>query len=88
MFGDATLNLTLILWQLSPELVLLLAGLIILLVDALRPRQVDQGWTPYAALAGLVVALVACITLLDKPPATVLAAWHWRPKCWHSSAWG
>ena len=73
MFGDATLNLTLILWQLSPELVLLLAGLIILLVDALRPRQVDQGWTPYAALAGLVVALVACITLLDKPPATVLA---------------
>jgi proton-translocating NADH-quinone oxidoreductase chain N len=73
MFGDTTLNLALILWQLSPELILLLAGLIILLVDALRPRQVDQGWAPYAALAGLVVALMACITLLGQPPATVLA---------------
>lgn len=73
MFEDTTLDLALILWQLSPELTLLLAGLIILLVDALRPHQADQGWTPYAALAGLVVALVACITLLGQPPTTVLA---------------
>ncbi len=73
MLGDTTQNLALILWQLSPELILLLTGLIILLVDAIRPHQADQGWSPYAALAGLVVALVACITLLGQPPATVLA---------------
>ncbi len=73
MFGDTTPNLALILWQLSPELVLLLAGLIILLVGARRPRQVDHGWAPYAALVGLAVALVACITLLGQSPATVLA---------------
>ena len=73
MFGDTTLNLALTLWQLSPELALLLTGLIILLVDALRPRQADHGWVPYAALAGLAVAMVACITLLGQAPTTVLA---------------
>ena len=66
MFGDTTPNLALILWQLSPELILLLTGLIILLVDAIRPRQADQGWTPYAALAGLVAALAACVTQCGK----------------------
>jgi len=72
MFGDSIPKLAISLWQLSPGLALLLAGLIILLVDALRPLQVDHGWAPCAALAGLAVALCACITLLDQEPATVL----------------
>jgi proton-translocating NADH-quinone oxidoreductase chain N len=73
MFGDTTLNLALTLWQLSPELILLLTGLVILLVDALRPREADHGWVPYAALAGLVVSLAACVTLMGQAPTTVLA---------------
>ena len=62
-FGEPTLTLGQTLWLLSPELVLLLAGLLILGLDAIRPRQEEKRWLPYAALAGLAGALIATITL-------------------------
>jgi NADH-quinone oxidoreductase subunit N len=65
-------DLALTAWQLSPELVLLVAGLVIMLVDALRPRESDSGWAPYAALAGLAAALVASVSLLGREPDVVL----------------
>ncbi len=51
------------LWLLSPELALLLAGLLILGLDAIHPRQEEKRWLPYVALAGLAVALITTITL-------------------------
>jgi proton-translocating NADH-quinone oxidoreductase chain N len=51
------------LWLLSPELLLLFAGLLILGLDAIRPRQEEKGWLPYVALAGLAGSLIATITL-------------------------
>ena len=62
-FGEPTLTLGQTLWLLSPELVLLLAGLLILGLDAIRPHQEEKRWLPYAALAGLAGALIATITL-------------------------
>jgi NADH-quinone oxidoreductase subunit N len=51
------------LWLLSPELTLLLVGGILLGLDALRPRLDASRWLPYVALAGLVSALIATVTL-------------------------
>jgi NADH-quinone oxidoreductase subunit N len=62
-FGEPTLTLGQTLWALSPELVLVVVGLLILGVDAIRPRQEEKRWAPYVALAGLVLALIATITL-------------------------
>jgi proton-translocating NADH-quinone oxidoreductase chain N len=54
------------LWLLSPELVLLLVGGILLGLDALRSHWDASRWTPYVALAGLVGALAATITLWGR----------------------
>jgi len=51
------------LWLLSPELVLLLTGLLVMALDAIRPHQEEKRSLPYVTLAGLVVALIATITL-------------------------
>jgi len=51
------------LWQLSPELILLLMGGVLLCLDALRSHWDASRWTPYVALAGLVGALVGVVTL-------------------------
>jgi NADH:ubiquinone oxidoreductase subunit 2 (subunit N) len=51
------------LWLLSPELVLLLAALLLPGLDALRPRREGRWRLPHFALAGLVEALVATISL-------------------------
>jgi proton-translocating NADH-quinone oxidoreductase chain N len=53
------------LWQLSPELVLLLIGGILLGLDALRSYWDASRWTPYVALVGLVGALVVTVTLWE-----------------------
>jgi NADH-quinone oxidoreductase subunit N len=52
-----------IVWQLSPELILLLMGGILLGLDALRPYWDASRWTPYVALAGLLGAYVSVVTL-------------------------
>ncbi len=61
---------------LSPELILLLTGLVVLIVD-FSWRDQDGGkktvWIPALALIGLGAALVATILLWGKPPTTVLA---------------
>lgn len=62
-FGEPTLTLGQTLWLLSPELVILLAGVLILGLDAVHPRQEEKRWLPYVALAGLAGALIATITL-------------------------
>jgi len=64
-----------ILWHLSPELILLLVGGILLGLDALRSHWDASRWTPYVALAGLVGALAATITLWgrDEPLLAVLS---------------
>jgi len=62
-FGEPTLTLGQTLWLLSPELVLLLAALLILGLDALRPRWEGRWRLPHVALAGLGGALIATITL-------------------------
>lgn len=62
-FGEPTHTLGQTLWLLSPELALLLAGLLVMLVDALRPQQEEKRWLPYVALVGLVGAFIATFTL-------------------------
>jgi len=62
-FGEPTLSLGQTLWLLSPELALLLAGLLVLGLDAIHPHQEEKRWLPYVALAGLASALIATITL-------------------------
>jgi NADH-quinone oxidoreductase subunit N len=61
---------------LSPELILLLTGLVVLIVD-FSWRDQDGGkktvWIPALALIGLGAALVATILLWGKPPTTILA---------------
>ncbi len=68
---------------LSPELILLLTGLVVLIVDLIwREGSFPEGetssgdaktvWMPGIALVGLGAALVATLLLLDTPPATVL----------------
>lgn len=52
-----------VLWQLSPELVLLLMGGVLLGLDALRTYWDASRWTPYVALAGLLGAYVSVVTL-------------------------
>ena len=56
-----TLGQTLVL--LAPELLLLLAGLLILGLDAFSPRDEEKKWLPLATLTGLAVALIATIML-------------------------
>ncbi|MGD2165097.1 MAG: NADH-quinone oxidoreductase subunit N [Anaerolineae bacterium] len=62
-FGEPTLTLGQTLWLLSPELALLLAGLLIMTLDALQPRREQKRWLPYVALVGLAGALIATFTL-------------------------
>jgi len=62
-FGKPALTLVETLWLLSPELVLLLAALLILGLDALRPRWEGRWRVPHVALAGLSGALIATISL-------------------------
>jgi len=69
--------LTLEMFQLlSPELILLLTGLVVLMVDMIW-RDQDGGkktvWIPALALIGLGAALVATILLWGRPPTTLLA---------------
>jgi proton-translocating NADH-quinone oxidoreductase chain N len=61
--GGPTLPLEQTLWLLSPELVLLLAGLFILGLDAIHPHEEKKPWLPYVALAGLAGALAATVRL-------------------------
>jgi NAD(P)H-quinone oxidoreductase subunit 2 len=56
-------SLELTLWRLSPYLILLLTGGVLLGLDALHSRWDASRWTPYVALAGLVGALVASVSL-------------------------
>ena len=59
---------------LSPELVLLLTGLIVLIVDLIwRDEEKKTLWVPALALVGLAGALVATILLWGTPPTVVLA---------------
>ena len=62
-FGEQTLTLGQTLWLLSPELVLVVAGVLILALDAIRPRQEEKRWLPAVALVGLGGALIATATL-------------------------
>jgi len=62
-FGEPTFTLGQTLWLLSPELVLLLTSLLVLGLDALRPRREGRWRLPYVALAGLGGALIATISL-------------------------
>jgi NADH-quinone oxidoreductase subunit N len=52
--------------MLSPELVLLVASLVLLALDAVRPRQKEKPWLPYVALAGLAASLAASISLWGR----------------------
>lgn len=61
-FGQAELNLLETLWALSPELILLLAGALILGLDVGR-RNKPQPWLPYLTLGATVLAGVAVISL-------------------------
>jgi NADH-quinone oxidoreductase subunit N len=68
---------------LSPELILLLTGIVVLVVDlAWRDEASSEGeaprvrktiWVPALALVGLGAALLATILLWGTPPTTVLA---------------
>ncbi len=73
---ESTLTLRQILLLLSPELLLLVAALLILGVDALFPHQdeQDETWLPFAALTGLAVALIVTVWLsLQGTEAQVLS---------------
>ncbi len=50
-------------WALSPELVLLVTGLLILGLDAIHPQREEKRWLPYLALVGLAAAFIAAVTL-------------------------
>jgi NADH-quinone oxidoreductase subunit N len=68
------LNLVETLQLLSPELTLLLTGLVVLCVDLIwRDEEGKTLWVPGLALAGLVLALAATILLWGTPETTVLA---------------
>lgn len=59
---------------LSPELILLLTGLVVLCVDlAWRDEEQKTLWVPGLTIAGLVLALVATILLWGTPETTILA---------------
>jgi len=76
------LNLAETLQLLSPELILLLTGLVVLCVDFIwREEEPGEGasggrkalWVPALALIGLAAALVCTLLLMGTPPTTVLA---------------
>jgi NADH-quinone oxidoreductase subunit N len=68
------LNLGETLQLLSPELLLLLTGLVVLCVDLIwRDEEQKTIWVPTLALIGLGAALAATILLWGTPPTTVLA---------------
>jgi len=59
---------------LSPELILLLAGLVVLCVDLIwRDEAQKRLWVPALALVGVGGALLATFLLWGTPPTTVLA---------------
>jgi NADH-quinone oxidoreductase subunit N len=62
-FGDTTLTLGQTIGLLSPEILLLFAGLLILGLDAILPQEEERDWLPQVALLGLVVALIATFSL-------------------------
>jgi proton-translocating NADH-quinone oxidoreductase chain N len=64
--------------MLSPELILLVTGIVVLCVDFVWQDQSENGhkktiWIPALALVGLGLALVATLWLWGSPPTTVLA---------------
>ncbi|UCC76262.1 MAG: NADH-quinone oxidoreductase subunit N, partial [Anaerolineales bacterium] len=61
--GEPTLTLGRTLWLLSPELVILFAGILILGLDAIDLGREDKGWLPYVALMGLAGSLIATFRL-------------------------
>jgi proton-translocating NADH-quinone oxidoreductase chain N len=72
--GEPTLTLGQTLALLSPELLLLVAGLLMMGVDALFPHQEEKMWPPYLALGGLAAALTASVmVLVGGADARVLA---------------
>lgn len=77
-FAQSTLILRQTLWLLSPELALLIAGLLIAGLDTFRPAEEEEkNWLPSVsvALVGLACALTATITLweCDMPALSVLS---------------
>ncbi|MBN1178742.1 MAG: NADH-quinone oxidoreductase subunit N [Anaerolineae bacterium] len=50
-------------WALSPELVLLVTAILVLILDVVRPHQEGKRWPPYVTLAGLAVAGAAVVSL-------------------------
>jgi len=59
---------------LSPELILLLTGLVILIADLIRSDEKAKTlWIPGLALGGLVLALAATLWLWQTAPTTVLS---------------
>jgi NADH-quinone oxidoreductase subunit N len=64
LFGQPTLTLGQTVVLLSPELLLLMAGLLILGVDALFSHQEEEKtWLPQVTLVGLAAALIATFSL-------------------------
>lgn len=61
-FGQAELNLLETLWALSPELILLLAGVLVLGLDLARRRH-PQPWLPYIGLGATLLAGIATLSL-------------------------
>jgi NADH-quinone oxidoreductase subunit N len=62
-FGEPTLTLGQTLWLLSPELMLVLASLLVMALDAIQLGREEKRWLPYVTLAGLAASLIATITL-------------------------
>ncbi len=62
-FGETTYKLGQTLWLLSPELTLLLAGLLIIGLSALQQGRRERRWSPYIALVGVGASLLATGTL-------------------------
>ncbi|NLF10794.1 MAG: NADH-quinone oxidoreductase subunit N [Anaerolineaceae bacterium] len=59
---------------LSPELLLLITGLVVLIADMIwRDEAAKTLWMPGLALGGLALALAATLWLWQTPPTTVLA---------------
>ena len=68
------MNLGETLQLLSPELILLFTGLMVLIVDLAWDDEASKTvWVPGLAVAGLAGALLATILLWGTPPTTVLA---------------
>ena len=49
-----------------PELVLCIAGLLVLVLDLIIPDESKKGWLPYAGLLGLGLALIAVVGLVGQ----------------------